>query len=512
MIINCEASDEMSILSSAIDFPSVRNGGEFGYSDSTLNRVTLKIDVPHTDHSHVIGRGGRNIKAVMFETQCHVHFPDSNRTSLVEKSNQVTISGHVNNVDRARQRIRDMLPITFIFCLPLTSASQTFLLRNTAFVRQLEIAYGVEVCHRMTTPSLTRTQILLSVRGLSVNSRKVKTVVQSLLQHCYGGDTPVQITMTMELDPAHKSAFLGQRTLDDLNKLVMQATGASLTFKTSDSLGSQEHTLCDLSVVENSPRRTSMQHGFSNTSMWNPDGLHTVPIKISGSSVDSVFLARQLITNLLPVALIFDVTMEDSKRLKNFDFARLREQYDVLVEVRAKQRQPLWSFVVRTTERNIRAVYTTWHLIKGFIALSKPVLNLPIYTPGQAEERINSGTQNLEPRYGELPSSNINEFDTGQLFQSENSSLKENIVPKQSLDWISSILGKMDEASLNSAAYENNAQLRLAPSRPSALSLTFPLNFQEDNQNDLERDPSSQAIQQQQRITLFLTIPCLLPT
>ncbi|KAF6773020.1 hypothetical protein AHF37_08082 [Paragonimus kellicotti] len=366
MTITCDFSGEMSILSNAIDFPSVRNSGELGCSDSRLNRVTLKIDVPHTGHSHVIGRGGRNIKTVMFETQCHVHFPDSNRTNLVEKSNQVSISGHVNNVDRARQRIR-----------------------------------------------------------------------------------PVPITMTMDLDPAHQSVLLGQKTLEDLNKLVMQATGASLTFKTSDSLGIRERARCNFSVVESSPRKILMQHGFSSTS----DGLHTASLKITGSSVDSVFLARQLITdmlpitfifclpltstsqtfllrntafvrqledaygveichrltppsltrtqillsvkglsvnsrkvktvvqsllqhcyredtNLLPVSLIFDMTMEDSMRLKNFDFARLREQYDVLVDVRAKQRQPLWSFVVRTTERNIRAVYTTWHLIKEFIALS----------------------------------------------------------------------------------------------------------------------------------------------
>ncbi|KAF5399126.1 hypothetical protein PHET_07940 [Paragonimus heterotremus] len=387
MIVTCKVSDEMSILSNATDFASVRNSSEFGYSDSRVNRVTLKIDVPHTDHSHVIGRGGRNIKAVMFETQCHVHFPDSNRTNLVEKSNQVSISGHVDNVDRARQRIRDMLPITFIFCLPLTSASQTFLLRNTAFVRQLESAYGVEICHRLTPSSLVRTQILLSVRGLSVNSRNVKTVVQSILQHCYREDTPVPITMTMELDPAHQPVFLRQKALEDLNKLVVQATGASLTFKTSDFLGSREHASCNFSVVDSSPRKIPMQHGFPNTLVWNPDGLHTASIKISGSSVDSVFLARQLITNLLPVALIFDMTMEDSKHLKNFDFARLREQYDVLVEVRAKHKQPLWSFVVKTTERNIRAVYTTWHLIKEFIASSKPILNLPIYTLGQAEEK-----------------------------------------------------------------------------------------------------------------------------
>ena len=54
------------------------------------NRVTLKMDVSHTEHSHVIGKGGNNIKRVMSETGCHIHFPDSNRGNNVqEKSNQV---------------------------------------------------------------------------------------------------------------------------------------------------------------------------------------------------------------------------------------------------------------------------------------------------------------------------------------------------------------------------------------------------------------------------------------
>ena len=54
------------------------------------NRVTLKMDVSHTEHSHVIGKGGNNIKKVMEETGCHIHFPDSNRNNQAEKSNQVT--------------------------------------------------------------------------------------------------------------------------------------------------------------------------------------------------------------------------------------------------------------------------------------------------------------------------------------------------------------------------------------------------------------------------------------
>lgn len=49
------------------------------------------MDVAHTEHSHVIGKGGGNIKKVMEATSCHIHFPDSNRHNAAgEKSNQVT--------------------------------------------------------------------------------------------------------------------------------------------------------------------------------------------------------------------------------------------------------------------------------------------------------------------------------------------------------------------------------------------------------------------------------------
>ena len=60
-------------------------------SSCQSNRVTLKMDVSHTEHSHVIGKGGNNIKKVMEETGCHIHFPDSNRNNQAEKSNQVGV-------------------------------------------------------------------------------------------------------------------------------------------------------------------------------------------------------------------------------------------------------------------------------------------------------------------------------------------------------------------------------------------------------------------------------------
>ena len=57
---------------------------------TTSSRVTMKMDVSYTDHSHIIGKGGNTIRRVMAETNCHIHFPDSNRSNPNEKSNQVS--------------------------------------------------------------------------------------------------------------------------------------------------------------------------------------------------------------------------------------------------------------------------------------------------------------------------------------------------------------------------------------------------------------------------------------
>ncbi len=67
-----------------------------------FSRVTMKMDVSYTDHSHIIGKGGNTIRRVMAETNCHIHFPDSNRSNPNEKSNQVSIAGEMSGVERAR--------------------------------------------------------------------------------------------------------------------------------------------------------------------------------------------------------------------------------------------------------------------------------------------------------------------------------------------------------------------------------------------------------------------------
>ncbi|VDD91240.1 unnamed protein product, partial [Enterobius vermicularis] len=106
------------------------------------DRVTLKIEIHHSEHSKIIGRQGRNTQDIMRKTMCHIHFPDSNKNHEAEKNDQftaqgkkhfvkphctsletiylvtVSISGSVEQVERARKWLRDLTPLSLTFELP----------------------------------------------------------------------------------------------------------------------------------------------------------------------------------------------------------------------------------------------------------------------------------------------------------------------------------------------------------------------------------------------------------
>ena len=108
--------------------------------DTTTNsRVTMKMDVSYTDHSHIIGKGGNTIRRVMAETNCHIHFPDSNRSNPNEKSNQVSIAGEMSGVERARARVRELTPLLFNFDLPIVPSFQQAPDTNSPFLRAIQV-------------------------------------------------------------------------------------------------------------------------------------------------------------------------------------------------------------------------------------------------------------------------------------------------------------------------------------------------------------------------------------
>lgn len=109
----------------------------------------MKMDISFNDHSSIIGTHGNNIKKIMDETSTHIHFPDSNKESkeskgskdlprrnkmpynqspysyiegihnninksFPPKSNQVSLNGTLEGVEKARAAVRVRLLFFFL--------------------------------------------------------------------------------------------------------------------------------------------------------------------------------------------------------------------------------------------------------------------------------------------------------------------------------------------------------------------------------------------------------------
>nr|ACI49124.1 hypothetical protein Cbre_JD14.012 [Caenorhabditis brenneri] len=99
------------------------------------------MELHHSLHSHIIGKGGRGIQKVMKMTSCHIHFPDSNKYSDSNKSDQVSISGTPVNVFEALKHLRTMCPLTVYMKLPWYNSGQPDL---RPLMSQMDLEVSVE--------------------------------------------------------------------------------------------------------------------------------------------------------------------------------------------------------------------------------------------------------------------------------------------------------------------------------------------------------------------------------
>ncbi|XP_076459489.1 protein bicaudal C homolog 1-B-like isoform X2 [Babylonia areolata] len=292
--------------------------------DTKSNRVTLKMDVSHTEHSHVIGKGGNNIKRVMMETGCHIHFPDSNRGNNVqEKSNQVSIAGQPAGVENARAQIRELLPLVFMFELPTTPAVlQAAQDSSSVVVQQLQQVYNVTISFKQR-PRMPVTTVL--VRGSVINAKSVKEATAKLME-TFTGMANLVVSMHLEIAPQHHLFIIGRQGSNV--KSIMQSTNSSILFPDPSTSG---------------PQRKG-----------------TVVIR---GSIESVFCARQHLIGCLPLVLMFDV--KEDIELEQGRLTQLMEQLDVFISVKPKPKQPSKSVIVKSIERNARNMYLARLLLLG---------------------------------------------------------------------------------------------------------------------------------------------------
>ncbi|XP_034086650.1 bicaudal C homolog 2 [Gymnodraco acuticeps] len=298
--------------------------------ETRVNKVTLKMDVAYTEHSHVIGKGGGNIKKVMEVTSCHIHFPDSNRhNGSGEKSNQVSIAGPIEGVEEARRRIRDLQPLSLTFDLPVSLVPQALPDAGSPLIQQVVQTLGVSVSFRAMPPHPQAQpsfyESCCTVWGLQGNAAAVKKATCILMDLLLGSEvTGGVVSSQMDVTSQQHLFLLGQNGSHFLS--VMHQTQTQII-------------LPDLSAPQSPP---------SLLIQGNPDG---------------VCLARQQLMDCLPVCLMFD--MREDGEADPCILAPMMQSLGVFISVKPKVKQTSKSVVVKGLERNISCLYEARRLLLG---------------------------------------------------------------------------------------------------------------------------------------------------
>ncbi|XP_059803406.1 protein bicaudal C homolog 1-like isoform X1 [Hypanus sabinus] len=302
--------------------------------DTKSNRVTLKMDVSHTEHSHVIGKGGNNIKKVMEETGCHIHFPDSNRNNQTEKSNQVSIAGQPSGVEAARSRIRELLPLVMMFDLPIAGILQPIPDPNSPTIQHLSQTYNISISFKQRSRMYGATVI---VRGSQNNAAAVKEGTAMLLEHLAGSlGSAIPISTQLDIAPQHHLFMMGRN--GNNIKHIMQRAGAQIHFPDPS----------------------------------NPQKKSTIYLQ---GTIESVCLARQYLMGCLPLVLMFD--MKEEIEVEPQRITQLMEQLDVFISIKPKPKQPSKSVIVKSVERNAVNMYEARKCLLGLENSGVAMTNMP---------------------------------------------------------------------------------------------------------------------------------------
>ncbi|XP_023698557.1 bicaudal C homolog 2 isoform X2 [Paramormyrops kingsleyae] len=287
--------------------------------ETKVNKVTLKIDVTHTEHSHVIGKGGGNIKKVMEVTECHIHFPDSNRHNATgEKSNQVSIAGPVEGVESARRKIRDLQPLVLTFDLPMMLTSQVMPEVSSPVVQHVAQAFGVSISFRQQPRFYSCSCI---VRGLQGNSASLKKATCMLMEMFLGPENHVAVSTQLDIS-SQQHLLLGHGATSFLTVMHMTHT---------------QIILPDLSAPQSPPS-----------------------LLIQGAP-DGVCLARQQLLDCLPVCLMFD--MRENGEADPRKLSHIMQNLGVFISIKPKVKQTAKSVVVKTLEKNVGNLYEARRLL-----------------------------------------------------------------------------------------------------------------------------------------------------
>ncbi|XP_023234910.1 protein bicaudal C homolog 1-A-like [Centruroides sculpturatus] len=284
--------------------------------DTKRNKVTLKMDIPYTDHSHIIGKGGTTIQNIMEETECHIHFPDSNRTSTTEKSNQVSITGQTTGVEKARCKLRNLLPVVVTFELPAiycqsppepSSPAIQLILQNYCFTATFHQQYK---------------RILITARGLQKQFSRFRQGLHVLMEYLTGNDDfKLPVTLKTDVGLQNHQAVMGPASINV--QQIKRNCNVNIVFQSTVT-----------PITDTSQNRSA--------------------VYISGA-FDDVYKAWKQLMGYLPLTLSFN--LKEGQDIPSEQVTNMMSEYKVNIMMRLKKKENVKTITVQGPERESRILF-----------------------------------------------------------------------------------------------------------------------------------------------------------
>lgn len=249
----------------------------------------------------------------MKETQCHIHFPDSNKSQGGEKSNQVSIAGPPAMVERARASIRDLAPLTVTFELKNIRADVN--LAELANHPALENATGTEGLHVLVRHNRSSGQPFALIRGSVHQADLIKRAALNLMGLVFYPGSQVLCSTALEILQPQQETVKGPANAHI--QAISHRTGAAIHFP---------------------------DVARSNATSFFIQG-----------NLDAILAARAHIIGCLPVFVIFELGL--SQPDPNLDLPALEAAFQVNLSIKLKKAADAKTVVVRCLECNLTAAY-----------------------------------------------------------------------------------------------------------------------------------------------------------
>ncbi|XP_055853335.1 protein bicaudal C-like [Episyrphus balteatus] len=270
--------------------------------------LKMKIIIADTDHAHIIGRNGINVKGIMDQTDTHIHFPDSNRRTVTEKRHQVSIYGTLESIEQARTYLRSSTPLVMSFELPFGLPQPKTDLPD---IKQVEADFGVKIIF-MAIPN--KSSYFAIIKGTEEGVDKLKEAVKMFVRATCG--SRAEYTLSNIKLEVSKHLFDLSREENAINLFELQKkTGTLISFPDS-----------------------------------NDDGQK---ITITGP-IEGIYEAKNQIISQLPIELTFDII---DNPFYTPEIMSLGMKYGISISMQHKEKDNTVAITMKSEEKIISHIF-----------------------------------------------------------------------------------------------------------------------------------------------------------